>query len=39
MLIKDHKEYNLLDFVNNIHNCTTLYGLFDDLKVNIDCTT
>lgn len=19
--------------------CTTIYGLFDDLKVNIDCTT
>lgn len=37
MDIYSHYEYDLTNSINDIKSCTTMYGLFDDLKVNIDC--
>ncbi|CAD8055875.1 unnamed protein product [Paramecium sonneborni] len=37
MDIYSHHEYNLVKTISDINTCTTMYGLFDDLKINIDC--
>ncbi|CAD8131597.1 unnamed protein product [Paramecium octaurelia] len=37
MDIYSHHEYDLANTINDVKSCTTMYGLFDDLKVNIDC--